>query len=481
MIEQALGAALIVARCRLDIGITTVVCPLLAREEMLRENIIVDNINNRTTRNVLPIAGQEVQPLIVIAHPTGNSFVRALLEELVNLNQLDSFHTTLGLIETSLLIRLAPLALKQQLLRRSYHLPRSKLRTYPWRESVRLAAEYMGMKQLSRKEKGWAAFDLVARELDRKVANHLSLRFQLGSLPSPGGVYCYEDCAFQTFRRAKELDLRCFYDLPIAYWQTAQKLLAAEAERLPEWAQTLGATNDPVEKLERKESELEMADIIFCPSRFVLDSLPTSVKQTKPVIISEFGSPPVPGPAASATENIHGPLRVLFAGALSQRKGLADLFGAMKLLKRADVELVVMGSLILPMDFYRQQLPNFVYEPPRPHNKVLELMRSCHVLVLPSIVEGRALVQQEAMICGLPIIVTPNAGGEDLINEGKTGFLVPIRQPEAIAAKLAWCADHLGDLAQMGLEARLKAKQLTWARYSQKIAQAIDSTFQETI
>ena len=43
------------------------------------------------------------------------------------------------------------------------------------------------------------------------------------------------------------------------------------------------------------------------------------------------------------------------------------------------------------------------------------------------------MVQQEALSCGLPIIVTPNAGGEDLVEDGKTGHLVPIRSPEKIA------------------------------------------------
>ena len=50
-------------------------------------------------------------------------------------------------------------------------------------------------------------------------------------------------------------------------------------------------------------------------------------------------------------------------------------------------------------------------------------MKEHDALVLPSIVEGRALVQQEALSCGLPIIVTPNTGGEDLIEEGTTGYL----------------------------------------------------------
>ena len=60
------------------------------------------------------------------------------------------------------------------------------------------------------------------------------------------------------------------------------------------------------------------------------------------------------------------------------------------------------------------------------------------VLILPSIIEGRALVQQEALACGLPIIVTPNAGGEDLIETGVTGHLIPIRSPEKIREKIEW-------------------------------------------
>ena len=60
-------------------------------------------------------------------------------------------------------------------------------------------------------------------------------------------------------------------------------------------------------------------------------------------------------------------------------------------------------------------------------------------LVLPSIVEGRALVQQEALSCGLPIIVTPNAGGEDLVEEGKTGHIIPIRSPQSIMRLLVRC------------------------------------------
>jgi glycosyltransferase involved in cell wall biosynthesis len=137
------------------------------------------------------------------------------------------------------------------------------------------------------------------------------------------------------------------------------------------------------------------------------------------------------------------------------------------------VELIVMGSPLMPMSFYRQSFERFVYERPRPQSRLFELMQNCDVLVLPSIVEGRALVQQEAMACGLPLIVTRNAGGEDLIEKGRTGFLVPINSPEEIARAIEWFLEHRAELARMSAAAREKAAQLTWRAYGDEIVNGI--------
>jgi len=149
---------------------------------------------------------------------------------------------------------------------------------------------------------------------------------------------------------------------------------------------------------------------------------------------------------------------------MTQRKGLADVFAAIKMLNSADVELVVMGSPIQSLSWYQERSPAFTYEPPRPHREFLELMRTCDVLLLPSLVEGRALVQQEAMACGLPVIATRNAGADDLIADGETGFLVPIRSPGEIAAKLEWCLRNRAAVAGMGIAAQERARQLRGSR-----------------
>jgi len=307
--------------------------------------------------------------------------------------------------------------------------------------------------------------DTVYRDLDEHVARELE------SMAGVTGVYAYEDGAEQSFRAARNRGMECVYELPIAHWETTQRLLREEAERLPAWRDTLTGLNDSPAKLERKSRELELADTVVVPSAFVFDSLPAHIRRNKRCVVAPFGAPCVADVVEAGPRGER--LRVLFAGALTQRKGLADLFAAMKLLGRADVELVVMGSPIAPLAFYRQQYADFVYEAPRPHAEVLSLMHTCDVLVLPAIVEGRALVQLEALASGLPLIVTRNAGGDDLVDEGQTGFVVPVRAPEALANRMAWFADHKPALADMRAEARRKAAQCPWARYEAAICDAV--------
>ena len=96
-------------------------------------------------------------------------------------------------------------------------------------------------------------------------------------------------------------------------------------------------------------------------------------------------------------------------------------------------------------------------------------MQDHDALILPSIIEGRALVQQEALSCGLPIITTPNAGGADLIEEGMTGHLVPIRSPEIIAEKIISLADNKDCLNDLKIRCQQKAKTYTWQSYARTI------------
>jgi glycosyltransferase involved in cell wall biosynthesis len=375
--------------------------------------------------------------MITVSHPQVNQYVRALLAGLLKHQALYEFYTTLSVGK------------------RRIDIPgiNPKVRQFPCREVARLIAQRLGQEWLTRHNSGVLCSDAVAQEFDRYVANHLN---------SSSATYCYEDSALETFRSAQRIGMRRFYELPILYWETAQKLLREEAIRYPQWEQTLQATMDSPAKLERKSMELKLADWVICPSRQVQRSLPPGTAS----IVAEYGCPPV---ITSRPGRNKSGLRVLFVGTMTQRKGLADLFMAMKLLGRSEIELVVLGTPLLPLQFYKGNYSGFKYEPPRHHRAVRELMLTCDVLVLPSIVEGRAMVQMEALSCGLPIVVTPNAGAEDLVDSGRTGFLVPIRAPEALAERINWIADNRDWADDMRPVIMERARQSDWHLYSQKV------------
>jgi glycosyltransferase involved in cell wall biosynthesis len=308
----------------------------------------------------------------------------------------------------------------------------------------------------------------VYRDLDAVVARYL--RQASGQVMA---VHMYEDGALETLTAARELGVRGSYELPIAYWETARRLLQEESIRWPSWRETLLADRDSPAKLERKEKEIRAAEVVVCPSDFVRDSVPPDCRAK--CVVAPYAAPHVDLDLCGVqTTNTKGPFRLLFAGSLTQRKGLADLFCAMKMLARSDVELVVMGSAIMPLEFYRRECPGMVYEPPRSHAKVLQLMRTCHVLALPSIVEGRALVQLEAMACGLPVLGTTHGGAADVIINSQTGFLVPPGCPELLAQQIDWMASHRSDVVAMGIRAREMANRCRWDDYAAKVLAALE-------
>jgi len=394
-----------------------------------------------------------------------------MLDALTRAGLLARFATTVAADENSAMLRLMPAGVRRDWLRRRFDVPREKILQHRWRELARVICGGAGWRSALRHEQGFASLDAVIQDFDRFVARSLSSVQRREPL---GAVYAYEDGALDTFRAAGALGLKRIYDLPIAYWELGHRLQQEEAERLPDWAATLGGgLVDSRAKLARKTQELELADLVVVASTFVRDSLPASAAH-KAIVMSPFGSPArwTEGWSQAALDPAR-PMRVLFAGSMGQRKGLADLFAAMKLLAGENIELVVLGSLMESMEFYRGQYAGFTHEKSRPHAEVLALMRSCDVFCLPSIVEGRALVMQEAMSQGLPVVITPNTGGADLVVEGRTGFLVPIRSPQKIAEKLSWLNQHRPELVAMKEEAARHSASYSWTTYGDTVVDAI--------
>ncbi len=97
------------------------------------------------------------------------------------------------------------------------------------------------------------------------------------------------------------------------------------------------------------------------------------------------------------------------------------------------------------------------------------------MIVLPSLIEGFPSTPLEGMACGLPAIVSDHTFGHDVIEDGVDGWVIPIRDADAIADKLRLLYEDQDLKRTMGAAARRKAEQFTWKRYGDAIRAGITS------
>ena len=412
-------------------------------------------------------------PKITLIHPTSNPFARNASLAIAEVDMLraiittfvyspDSFDNYLGGLIKSLLPKLVS-KIDREFGRRAWVAPKgSQVYDYSWQEILRIFLVKTG---LSRRL-GLADKDLVdwmVASFDRHVAKH-----HLGNIDA---IYAYEDGAADTFVAAKQRNIYCFYDLPIAFHLTSRRIQTEEAELFPELASTMLAVQEPEWKIERKNREVELADHIFVASSFTQKSLLDIGIPDSKITVIPYGAPIEYFQPRPKQDKIFRPM---FAGQVGTRKGMQYLMPAWQELNLPDSELLLVGINQMPSDWLakysdsRIRLTGSV-----PHSTLNEYYSSASVFVFPSLVEGFGLVLLEAMACGIPIITTPNTAGPDIITDGIEGFIVPIRDIEALKQKLEWCYSHPQELAEMGIAARRKAEQLTWANYRQKLATVI--------
>jgi glycosyltransferase involved in cell wall biosynthesis len=159
--------------------------------------------------------------------------------------------------------------------------------------------------------------------------------------------------------------------------------------------------------------------------------------------------------------------RVLFAGAQSIRKGIGYLFEALRpLVKSGAVDLWLVGPTPDGKEILEKNADLFTHHGVQPRSKLSWYYSQASVLVLPSIEEGLALVQPQALACGLPVIASVNTGSEDLFTDGVEGYIVPPRDPRAIRDRVQQLLDDPARLAGMKAAALRRVQSFGgWTQY----------------
>ena len=397
--------------------------------------------------------------MLLTLHPTGNANVRQALQAFAEASLLREFHTGVSFRPGGMLDRMAPRKLRAELRRRSFpDCVQPYIQAHPMREMGRLACQALRLRGPVAHEKGIFSVDAVYRDLDRRVAARLR------NMPQAVAVYGYEDGAADCFAVARQRGWPTLYDLPIGHWRAGQTLFREEAGLQPEWAPTLTGAMDSPEKLHRKDLELQQADAVIVASSFTRSTLEGQLGANVPVHVIPYGAPPARAASRELTRP-EDPLRVFFAGTLSQRKGLSYFLRACELAGRAVVVTIIgrrQGGACTPLE---TALRRHRYIESLPHAQMLEEMARQDVMVFPSLFEGFGLVILEAMAQGVPVITTQATGGPEVLADGQEGFIVPLRDAEAIADRLLALHRDRKLLQAMGEAARIRAAGLVWSRY----------------
>jgi starch synthase len=148
---------------------------------------------------------------------------------------------------------------------------------------------------------------------------------------------------------------------------------------------------------------------------------------------------------------------VLFVGGVSLRKGIPYLLEAFARVKHPNKRLRIVGGMSPEIEALLPRLPqeNVEIVGILPQTELPKIFSESHVLVLPSVEEGLALVQGQALACGCPVIATEATGAEDLFSDGVEGFILPTTD----VAQLADCMQQIADdpaLQQRFSEAALR-------------------------
>lgn len=400
----------------------------------------------------------------MLAHPTGNQNSRNALQSLVERDMLAAFWTTFCWREDSRWKQALPEKILQRLRRRSFpEAPTSLVHTSPWRELQRMLALTLGIRNsIGTSEKPYSVIGIY-RHFDAQVARWLGSNHV-------DAVYAYEGAALNTFRVAKEKGIPTLYELPSSYWYWNQRLLEEEISRSPEYASVLNTLCDLESHIKWKDEELTLADHVIVPSSHVLATLTGIVAEEK-VHVVNYGAPLQRNVGLDKFNKVK-PLHVLFVGALQQRKGIGYFLQA---IEASGLELQV--TLVGQRDAANQKVDEacrrYRWFDSLPHEEVLELMREADVLVHPSLSEGCSLVVLEALANHLPVIVTPNSGTLDFVQDGIEGFIVPICDSGAISQRLIRLDGDRELLKTMATQAARAAEKNNWETYRAKWANVV--------
>jgi glycosyltransferase involved in cell wall biosynthesis len=269
---------------------------------------------------------------------------------------------------------------------------------------------------------------------------------------------------------AKQRGIKIITDVIIAL--STEEIVLAEHRHFQDWG------NAPLDQkrvmgpdFRPASSVTDYTDLFVCPSEFVRGDLVQrwGVDPLRTAVVPYSVGPSWHGIDQGERFDIG---QILFVGTADLRKGIHYLAMASEILasRGRNYRIRVAGhaeeSVRSKPACRRLEFLGRI-----PRSNIREEFRRADIFVLPSLSEGSATVIYEALASGVPVVTTPAAGS--VVRHGVDGFIVPERNPEALADALESLVQDRDLRTRMANSAKLRAEEFSWVTYGKRIAEAL--------
>jgi glycosyltransferase involved in cell wall biosynthesis len=257
-----------------------------------------------------------------------------------------------------------------------------------------------------------------------------------------------------------------------AHIRSQRQILEEEKRRSGRWVEK---PSDWI--IAREEREYQLADMIHVLSGFAERSFREQGVRPEKLYRLRLGVDTASFRASQAVVEARcrrllsgEPIRVLNVGTFSLQKGALDFVEVIRELGTGRHSFRFVGPVAADARALKKAVAALAtFIPKLPQQELPRAYEWGDVFVLPTIQDGFAMVLTQALASSLPLLTTTNCAGPDLIREGDQGWVVPVRDPKAIAERLRWCDQHRDELARMVRRVQQSSFAFDWAQTARQV------------
>ncbi len=297
-------------------------------------------------------------------------------------------------------------------------------------------------------------------EVGRKFA--CSVARQLDSHYPQNTVYFgYDTTSLEIMEKLRKENVLCVVD-QVDPCRTEIEMVMEEAQIWPGWQ--ANALEVPQVFFDRHEAEWQLADKVIVNSEFSRQALISQGVASNKIAVIPLAYEPSTQPGIQKNEKTSvftpvRPLKVLYLGQVNLRKGIQYLMKAAEMLPQGLVTIDVVGPIHISEAAVKTAPDNLIFHGSVTVDKIRDWYQQADVFVLPTLSDGFAITQLEAMAHGVPVITTPNCG--DVVEDSTDGYIVKPRDAEALATAITKYLEEPQSLAGHRAAALRKSTQFT--------------------